>query len=73
MKERKKFTEEQRTEFRVWLVKNHLSIREFAAKCGISHQYIYKVINGKCNITKTVVKTFEQGGYFIYKAKRSDE
>ena len=65
MKERKKFTEEQKIDFKVWLVKNHLSIREFSAKCGITHQYLYKVINGKCNITKTVVETFKKGGYSI--------
>ena len=73
MKERNKFTEEQRIDFRVWLVKNHLTIRDFAAKCNISHQYIYKVINGKCTVTNTVVKTFKKGGYSIIDVKGVDE
>lgn len=65
MKEKRTFTENQKTDFKVWLVKNHTNIKEFAQKCGVSYQYIQKVINGKTNITNGVIATFEKGGYHI--------
>lgn len=73
MKEKINFTEKQKIDFKIWLVKNHLSIREFAAKCKVSHQYIYKVINGKCTVTNAVVETFKNGGYNIKRIGKEND
>ena len=73
MKETKRFTVQDRTNFKVFLVKNNLSVKDFAKRCGVTHQYIYKVINGKCNVTPHIITTFEVGGYSINKGKGVNE
>lgn len=56
-------TEKARMRFKVWLVQNNLSMSKFAKRCGCSHQYLSKAINGKIKITKAVVDKFRKGGY----------
>lgn len=69
MKENRKFTESQKVAFKMWLVRNQLSFKDFTRKCGVTHQYIYFVINGKCNVTSRVIETFKKGGYSIEEGK----
>lgn len=52
------------TKFKIWLVKNHLTMREFAKKCGCSVQYISMVSSGKKPLTKKAKEIFERGGYY---------
>lgn len=56
-------SEQARYRFKLWLFNNNLSISKFAKKCGVSHQYINAIINGKIKITDTVIATFKKGGY----------
>lgn len=49
--------------FRTWLIKHDLSMTKFAAKCGVSKQYIQQAASGKIHITKSVRETFSRGGY----------
>lgn len=58
-----KITESARKRFKVWLVKNNITLVEFAKKCEVSRNYIYKILNGQRNITKSVLETFRKGGY----------
>lgn len=58
-----KINKENKTKFLHWLVDNNLTIRKFAKKCGVSHQYLSSVLNGRANVTETVVSTFKKGGY----------
>ena len=56
-------TESGRKRFKVWLAKNGLSARQFAIKCGVSHQYISRVINSQDHITHKTIEIFKKGGY----------
>lgn len=55
--------ENAKKRFKVWLVQNDLTLRQFATKCGVSHQYVSQVVCGKRNITPNVIETFKRGGY----------
>lgn len=58
-------TPKAKRRFKIWLMDNELSITQFAAKCGVSRQYISSVIDGKIHVTPTVIATFKKGGYEI--------
>lgn len=58
-----KMTEKSKQAFKIWLVKNGLSMNAFAKNCGVSHSYISDVVNGKIKVTPTVIETFKKGGY----------
>ena len=73
MKENRKFTEDDKIPFKIWLVKNRLSVKDFAKRCGVTHQYIYNIMNGKLTVSGSVLATFESGGYSIDKGKGVDE
>ena len=49
--------------FKVWLVQNGITLRQFANKCNVSAAYISKVINGKSHITPKCLEIFQRGGY----------
>ena len=56
-------TQKAKIRFKKWLVEQETSMNQFAKKCGVSHQYISSVINGKINVTESVIETFKKGGY----------
>lgn len=56
-------TESARTRFKIWLVKNKMTMEEFSGKIGVSKQYVSKIINGKSHITGKVIEKFRKGGY----------
>ena len=60
---KKKITEKQALKFRCWLLKNELSVAEFAKLCGVSRQYISQAINGTYTVTPQLIETFKKGGY----------
>lgn len=53
----------QKVKFLTWLVKQNMSMRDFAKKCGCSHQYISAVINGKKPVNINTIDLFKKGGY----------
>lgn len=52
-----------RKRFECWLIKNGITKKDFAEKCGISKQYLNGIISGKKNITQKVREQFKKGGY----------
>lgn len=56
-------TENAVIRFKIWLVKNNLSMSQFAKNCGVSKQYISSVICGRNYITKKCREIFKKGGY----------
>lgn len=59
-------TPKQNQKFKIWLVKNELSINGFAKKIGVSHQYISNILNGKAKFTESVKAKFEQAGCNLF-------
>lgn len=58
-----KITSAARERFFIWLLKNNLSLTQFAKKAGCSRQYLTRALNGETNITSTVREWFKKGGY----------
>lgn len=56
-------TKTAKKRFKVWLIQNNISLREFASRCGVSAAYVSKVINGKSHITEQCLGIFRKGGY----------
>ena len=59
------FENQDKINFKVFLLKNGLTIREFATKCGISPSYLNTILNGKRALTEELVKVFSENGYKI--------
>lgn len=51
--------------FQHWLINHSLSLRKFAARCGVSAVYISLVMNGKSHVTAKAREIFKKGGYEI--------
>ena len=58
--------EEQRRAFKVFLALHGLTIATFAARCGVSRQYISSIVSGYIPLNKTIKELFIKGGYCIY-------
>ena len=58
-----KITPEAKKRFLIWLIENDLSLTKFAKKAGCSRQFLTRALDGKINITKTVIDWFKKGGY----------
>lgn len=58
-----KITPAAKLRFKTWLLKNNLSLSQFAKTVGCSRQYLGKVLDGERNITDTVREKFRKGGY----------
>lgn len=59
------FEDKDKIDFKVFLLKNDLTIRDFATKCGISPSYLNALLNGKRALTEELVKVFSENGYKI--------
>jgi len=49
--------------FKTWLWEQNLTVNKFAKKCGVSRQYIERVLHGQTKITASVREWFLKGGY----------
>lgn len=49
--------------FRKWLLTQKLTVNSFSKKCGVSRQYIERVLAGRVKITPSVRQWFLNGGY----------
>ena len=49
--------------FQTWLLKNKLSMTQFAKQAGCSRQYLTKVLDGERSVTTSVREWFKKGGY----------
>ena len=56
-------TEDEVIEFKVWLLKNGLSLNRFAKKCGCSRQYLSHILERRKKVTEKVKNRFKLGGY----------
>ena len=57
------FTNEDRINFAIWLIKNDLNLTEAAQKCGFSKTYLSLLVNGKRPFTDEVKGKLEEIGY----------
>lgn len=51
--------------FKVWLVKNNLSQSQFAKDCGVSRQYINRLLKKEFYITPKIIQMFSDRGFQI--------
>lgn len=58
-----KFDQEERKNFKKWLVDQELTRKEFAKKLKISVPYLDMLIHGKRNFTPELIQRFEKIGY----------
>ena len=59
------FEKEDETNFKVWCIKNHIRIKEVAAKLNITYQYLNSVLKGKTNASEKLIKKMAQLGYKV--------
>lgn len=57
------FEREDEVNFKVWCVKNHLRIKEVAAKLNITYPYFNNVLKGKANASEKLIKKLAQLGF----------
>lgn len=44
---------------------NHLTLSDFATKCGLSFPLLCKIVNGERAITKSTVEKFKSVGFIL--------
>ena len=59
------FEREDDIAFKVWCVKNHLKIKEVAAKLNVSYQYLNAILKGKENASEKLIKKLAQLGFKV--------
>jgi len=52
-------------EFKVWLVRNNLTLTQFALKCGVSKQYISSLTKQRFYLTPKIIEMFDNQGFHI--------
>lgn len=59
------FEDKDKIDFKVFLLKNGLTVKDFATKCGISPSYLNAILNGKRPLTESLVESLSKCGYKI--------
>ena len=59
------FEREDEINFKVFCVKNHLRIKEVAAKLNITYVYLHNILKGKKNASEKLVKKLAQLGFKV--------
>ena len=59
------FEEEDEINFKVFCVKNHLRIKEVAAKLNITYPYLHDILTGKRNASEQLVKKMAKLGFKV--------
>lgn len=53
---------EDEINFKVWCVKNHIKIKDVAAKLNITYPYLHDILKGKRNVSEELLKKMAKLG-----------
>lgn len=59
------FEEEDELHFKVFCIKNHIKIKEVAAKLNITYPYLHDILKGKRNASEKLIKKMAQLGFNV--------
>ena len=59
------FEREDEVNFKVWCIKNHLRIKDVAAKLNVSYAYLHSILKGERNANAKILNKLKQLGFTL--------